>query len=695
MHIDDWHEDFLSKLDPAGLLASLRNCGAQQVVVKCRSHTGLAYYPTRIGRMHRGLRGRDYVKEMIDLCHQNNIAVMAYFSQIFDNWAYENHPSWRVINGEGLASMEYENATEPGMFRKGRYGIVCPNNHAYRYYVKACLTEITTLYDFESIFLDMPFWPEICYCSSCKEKYYQHSGEDIPRTINWSDNTFRRWQAVREEWMGEFAAFSAACVKTIRPSVTIEHNLAVATAPWQFGSTDLIAESCDYVGGDLYGGYLEQTFICKYYKNLSRTLPFAYITSRCEPSLSYHTTTKTEEQLLIHAITALVHNGALSICDGANPDGTLCEAVYNGVIKRVFERSRIYETYISGQLLVNAAIWFSSRSKYDASSNGKSVTLPTSHNSFSHDFISNPLKMAQIMREENIAFDVLPACKLSDFSGKLLVISNVMHIRDDEMAAIDSFIRRGGNVYVSGNIGHPKLLDILEAEMIGETEDQLTYMSPTADGRLFFSDFDHAYPMAVVGTQLRVRFSGEFDLLATTSLPYTLSGKRQFSSIHANPPGIKTSDPAAVLKTVGAGKILWLASPIENSEPYMSRQVVGRMVRELSGDQPFTSNAPAHVEIVNWVKEERMYFALINQQETAPHTATHDLVIRLPYRISAAAMVESSASLSFINGEETSVIYLPKLELFYLLNVEPDPLNSLKVSPACIASMQPANIIKT
>lgn len=106
MHIDDWNEEFLSRVDPEGLVKLLKDAGMQQIVVKCRPHTGLAFYPTKTGRMHKGLQGRDYVGEMIQLCHSNGIAVMAYFSQIFDNWAYEKHPEWRMINGYGKTSRE-------------------------------------------------------------------------------------------------------------------------------------------------------------------------------------------------------------------------------------------------------------------------------------------------------------------------------------------------------------------------------------------------------------------------------------------------------------------------------------------------------------------------------------------------------------------------------------------------------------
>jgi len=33
---------------------------------------------------------------MIDRCHKKNIAVILYTSLIFDRWAADNHPEWRM-----------------------------------------------------------------------------------------------------------------------------------------------------------------------------------------------------------------------------------------------------------------------------------------------------------------------------------------------------------------------------------------------------------------------------------------------------------------------------------------------------------------------------------------------------------------------------------------------------------------------
>lgn len=65
----------------------------------------------------------------------------------------------------------------------------------------------------------------------------------------------------------------------------------------------------------------------------------------CDPGLQSHTTTKTMEEFLLHAVTALVRDGALSICDGADPDGTL---VISEVVNIRDEEMMEIEEFVKG-----------------------------------------------------------------------------------------------------------------------------------------------------------------------------------------------------------------------------------------------------------------------------------------------------------------------------------------------------------
>ncbi|MDU7030288.1 alpha-amylase family protein [Robinsoniella peoriensis] len=674
MHIADDKPEYLSRLDPEKLVAMLNNAGAQQIVVKCRTHTGLAHYPTKIGLMHKGLHGRDYVKEMIELCHKNGIAVKAYFSQNYDNYAYDIHPEWRMVNGLGLTSREEEKYTAESMFRKGRYGIVCPNNEEYRQFVHDCLTEITWNYEFESIFLDMPFWPEVCFCPSCRKKYKESSDkDDLPRIVDWSDPEFREYQYLREKWMAEFCALSTKAVKDVRPEVTIEHNMCVNTSPWRYGTSDLVGEECDYIGGDLYGGILEESFICKYFRNLTKELPFVYITSRCDPGLQSHTTTKTMEEFLLHAMTALVHDGALSICDGANPDGTLSEEVYavGGPVQRAWSISKNYEKYVGGRLNTNATIWFPTHSKYDWSENGDNVCVEEDYKEPDKRFIYDKLDVCKILRTENIPFDVIPSRRLDEIPNNLLIISEVVNIRDEEMEKIEKFVREGGNIYLSGHFGHPRLPELLDIKHLGQTDHNVTYMSCTPAGQDLFQGFTKQSPMAVQDRQELMEVTGDAQVLATITLPYTMTGRREFSSIHSDPPGVKTDYPAMILKNVGKGKILYAAAPIERSRPLMSRRAFARIIRRLMGTPVFTSDAPGFVEVINWEQNNgKSYFTVLNQQEEAPYITIKDITVTVPYQIKSAHLVETNEALKVECNGSSSVISLPKLEVFLMFEVE-------------------------
>ncbi len=666
MHIDDWNPEFLSRINVEEYVAALKDAGVQAAMVKGRPHTGLAYYPTKVGRMHRGLNGFDYLGTMIEKCHENGIAVIAYFTQIFDNWAYDNHPDWRVITAEGKNMREYRG--EPN-FKTGRYGIVCPNNPDYRAYVKACLTEMNTLYDFEGMFLDMTFFPEVCYCPSCRKRYMEETGKELPRTVDWQDEDWLAFVYRRDEWIADYACFATSCVKAIKPEVTIEHQFSRITGSWVDGSSEMLMDAVDYSGGDYYGGFLQQTFINKYYKNVSPNLPFVYHTSRCDPELVYHTTTKTEEELLLHAITALVHNGAFMLVDAINPDGSIVPEVYHSLMKRVFEKTRQYEPYVNGKLIHDASIWFASHAKYDPNETKIDVMEKNFNPKY---YMDAPVACASVLRENNVPFEVIATKNICSDDAKVLILSHVANIREEEMDEIEAYLEKGGSLLVSGPIGNERLAKRMGLKMTGRTAHTFTYMSPTEAGGEFFKGFSHQSPLTIDmhQTEAEVIDPEGLTVLATQTLPYTMTNTDAFSAIHSNPPGVYTDKPCAVLKETGKGKIIWTAAPIELSKPYMSRQVFYRMVKFLCGEPSFVSNAPKFVEVLGWEKDGSEYFAVINEQEESPIAPMYDITIDVKRPGKRAVLLPEGTELKTetIHGD-TLRIFLPKLEVFQMLRI--------------------------
>ena len=490
MHIDDWNDEFLSKINAGEYVNALAEAGFQSAMVKAKPHTGLCYYPPSVGRMHKGLKGYDYFGDMVRLCHEKGIAVVAYYTQIFDNWAYDNHPDWRCVTADGMQFREYRDLPN---FKTGRYGIVCPNNPDYRAYVKENLTHLNQHYTFEGMFLDMTFWPDICYCQHCRKRYFEETGREMPRKMDFTDEQFLEFQLLREKWMAEYAKFATDSVKTVRPEVTIEHQFSMITSPWIHASSEYLMDAVDYAGGDYYGGFLQQTFINKYYKNVSPALPFTYHTSRCDPELNQHTTTKTEDELLLHAITALVHSGAFQLVDAINPDGSIVPEVYTGLMKSIFQKTMPYEKYVNGALIHDAAIWFASHAKFDPNETGD-----ITQKSFSPKYyVESPTHMAGILRENNIPFEVIGSRNLKGYNGKVLILSHVARILPEEMDAIEAYVKQGGSLFVSGPVADARLAKLLGITITGKTEHTVTYISPTAEGEKYLEGFSEKVPLTI------------------------------------------------------------------------------------------------------------------------------------------------------------------------------------------------------
>lgn len=191
-----------------------------------------------------------------------------------------------------------------------------------------------------------------------------------------------------------------------------------------------------------------------------------------------------------------------------------------------------------------------------------------------------------------------------------------------------------------------------------------------SEGREIFEGFNEKNPLTVNEKQHIIEVSGEYDVLATITLPYTLTDTHQFSAIHSNPPGIHTELPAIIVKRVGKGKIMWLAAPIEKSRPYMSRKVVYNLLKSLFNGWKFTSNAPNFVEILGWRKNGRRYFAAINQQEAAPVSPIYDVYIEIPEKVKEAKLLESDGGISIEYIDEKSRIKLPRVDIFQIVEVE-------------------------
>lgn len=587
MHIESWDKSFLSEFTAEQYFENVVATKAQTAVIYLQSHVGCCYFPTKSGLMHEAYQGReDTTKRLIDMCRANGVHVVGYYSVIFNNRAYERHPDWRMIDANGRTHIENGN----------RYGLCCPNNPDYRAFVKEQITEIAQYFSLDGIYFDMLFWPHACYCPSCQKRWAEEVGGSIPTEPDASSEIWRKHIERRQVWMADFAQYIATVSRQLRPEWPVEMNLANvmlrdmrAANGW---NSTLVNEWCDYAGGDLYGGLLEQSFACKFYKNISKTPPFEYMTSRCDPDLTRHTITKSDDKLTVATMIACAHHGAMLLIDAIDPVGTIDKRI-SDKIGRVFSVEAPYEPYLMGEMVEDAAIFFNSRGKDNLQND-----VFSAH--------SGSIGAAKTLIEAHIPFGVISEANFDIEKHKFAILPYLNTISDEVRQRILSYVENGGCIYMSGAEEPALLKELLGAKKIGFTECAVTYLAPKEKYESLCLGYSRKYPIPF-GYQLPILEGVDDDaIVATLALPYTRKDEERFASIHSDPPGIVTELPGIVIKKYGRGTVIWSAAPIEDETIHDYKQLFLRLIGTAVSRESLTvqSDAPACVELVSFKDRE-------------------------------------------------------------------------------------------
>lgn len=601
MHIDDWDESFLAKFSPREYFDNLKRAKIQNAMIYLQSHVGLCNFPTRTGRMHAAFRGReDAVRNLVDLCRDNGIAVTGYYSLIYNNQAYNAHPAWRMVDDNGKSALEKHEVVKAD-FSTGnvfRYGLCCPNNLEYREFVFQQIKEISEYFKVDGMFYDMTFWPQLCRCDSCRARWRKEVGGILPEKEDWSDPKWLLHMRKRREWMGEFAQAVTDKTREWMPDVSVEHNFACAVlADGKLGIAEPVNDACDYVGGDLYGGIYRQSFTCKFYKNITRHAPFEYMFSRCEHSLTLHTLTKSEDVMLSSVFLTTAHHGATLVIDAIDPTGTMDKRVYER-LGRVFAQEMPYETYYKGDMLEDVGVYFTLRGKFNPRGEAH-----TNH-------------QCAVTAVDTMIYNHIP-CGVTggyhEISKYRLLIASALTGEDEyDNERIIQYVKNGGCLYLSG-VDNPALVEeLLNARVTGRTKEKIVYIAPHKRAGDVFGWFNAAYPLHFDGTAPIVEGLDPDRVLASITLPYTDQESAKFVSIHSNPPAVGTGIPAMAFVQYGKGKVLWSALPIEGVAFYDYRNVFVNLIKKFFGFEPtITSDAPKDVEIVSFKTEDALLLSAV------------------------------------------------------------------------------------
>jgi hypothetical protein len=632
--VPDW-DDLLTDFDPAVYVKTVADAGFQSLMQYANSHAGLSLWRTKLGQMHKGMRGRDYFGEVMEQCKAYGLHRVAYYSLVYDDWAYQNYPDWRILPEGGYDPVLYS-----------RMGTVCINS-PYREHALACLRELVSNYEFGGIFPDMTFWPTVCYCPHCTARFWKEEHAEPPRIVDWTDPVWRAFQKARERWMREFATEVTQTIKQIRP-VLVGHQFSTIFEPWQFGVSLEQNDASDFCSGDFYGGATEFSLVCKAYDGLTRVRPFEFMTSRTI-GLGDFETTKPFEQLLLESSIPAAHSGACLFIDAIKPNGRLNSHAYE-LLSQVNLQHDPYEQYLGGDLQADVGIYFDKASMYDPSVSKVPAAMAAPIHTQGGPRLGLPapavaemklphrealIGAARILREAHIPYGVVTNVTLDQLSRyRAVIVPNVLEMSVEQAELFRTFVRNGGVLYASGPSSlqivdqpAPRFLleDVLGVRYVGQLGKSMTYLAPmdTEVTQLIWPQEHASFP----GSMVKAESQAGAKVLATVTLPladpdegYAIGA--HFAQIWSNPPALVAGkDPAIVLNSFGKGKAIWVAAPIEKLTGAAAKALVRHLLRTaLPGPYKFEADANHAVEITIYRQEknQRLLVGLLNMQEETP-----------------------------------------------------------------------------
>lgn len=591
MHLEDWDEMLLSKFSPEKYVDNLKKAKIQSAMIYFQSHAGICYYPTKTGDMHKVLAGNDkLVKRTVDLCHENGIDVVGYYSLIYNTREHDKHPNWRMVERTGKSWRDsfYDNPNpSQNNFLSARYGHLCPNNPEYRQFVVEQIKEMSEFFKVEGMFYDMPFWPYECHCEHCKKRFLQEVGAPIP-SPNFADETYLEFLEKRREWMGEFTHLVyAATKKYFGDNVSVEQNFAQGAIDVNCGCAEQVNSNCDYAGGDLYGSEYNHSFTCKFYKNITRNQPFEYMFSRCV-NLRKHTLTKPKDVMLSSAFNTLAHHGATLVIDAIDLVGTLDERVYTQ-IGEVFEQTVKYEDKMHGEMLEEIGLYFSQVGKYNA------PDMPYTNHMGTVNGAAAFVK-AHIPHGITGHFYSLDGYK---------IISASCLTSDDKIDndRLEAYVKGGGKLYFSGFDNKQLIKKLMGVTVKGCMKPTANYISPT-EKMPFFGIFTKEYPLAYDGKCPVLEDYDGCDVLATLTAPLTSQDEIKYASIHSNPPGVYTDMPVILRRRLGKGEVVWSALPFEAQQGYHYEELFAQFICSVFDYEPSVkTDAPIDLEVITFKTE--------------------------------------------------------------------------------------------
>jgi Hypothetical glycosyl hydrolase 6/Beta-galactosidase trimerisation domain len=396
----------------------LKDAAVNSITIFAKCNQGMSYYPTKIGVMHPNLKF-DLLGEMIEACHSQDIRTEIYISTMYDQYMWQHHGDWRVLDSEGR---------EDGLFRetgplKPQLGKVCLNTQ-YLDYVAGQAEEVLKSYEADGIFYDNYLYPYGgCYGASCmleREKL----GLDSARP----EDAHKHSQLVMIRGMKRLYKLAHG----LRPKAEIYFN-----GPISFSSDPMFVRSITpyYTHNEIESlpggswGYPHYEVASRYFRTIG--LQCVGMTGRFHRSWEDFGSIRNQAALDFECFRMLAEANLCKVGDQLHPSGRLNKAIY-GRIGKTYRSVAEKEPWCHGAKAVTEIGFLTTSS--------------------GHGVAKSDLGATGMLEELHYQFDVLDAESKFD-QYKLLILPDSVRLQGRLLEKVRSYLDRGGKVILSNESG--------------------------------------------------------------------------------------------------------------------------------------------------------------------------------------------------------------------------------------------------
>lgn len=551
--------DVGSDFDVQDFVKTLKEAHVNSINIFAKCHHGMCYYPTKVGRMHPGLKF-DLLGTMIEELHKNDITCPVYFPLGWEEDAAEQ-AEWLEIGRDGIPG--HKLPTDAGYYRWRK---LCLNNKSYRKHIKAQLGELLDNYDIDGLWFDI-VGQEECLCPTClSEMRSLGLNPDNDTDVKKHDDLVLT--ALQDD-LNDF-------VRKYNPNISTVYNTAwVPDGAYDEHTIENRALRQSHIeleslpSGEW--GYLHFPLLANYHNRDNK--PLVGMNGKFHLSWGDHGSLKNQEALEFECFR-MIANGCLScVGDQLHPRGAMNHSAYKriGEVYKVIESLEPYLKDTQKVADIGVVVSADFYTKDSTSDEGVLRMLMQLHYQF--DFIS-------------ITDDI------SRYS--LIILPDCVQVTKEFDNVLKSFIDNGGRVLST----YKSTCDSIKISYVRDNEFTPSYIviDEGVNNTLETSLDPLEYVCYETGACVNSSYRAS-DIVAYTGKPYFNRTCDCFSS-HRHFPFEKVTDHPAILLSDSVG---YCAFPLFRdyiiNGNRVFKDIIGGLIKKLMPCPTLITDAPSYAEI--------------------------------------------------------------------------------------------------